>query len=363
MIISKTDETNINIAFVVTSLSNKGPIIVIKDIIENLPVNWEITIYYFDDIIEVDFPNHVTLTKITNFRTKIDLSIHDIVHSHLLRADIFCFMNRKSINTHVVTLHSDILKDLRMSHGTFVGSLSGLFWKYILSYADHVVFLTKLQLEQHTNLKHHSVIYNGRPTAPADIRSNDYLLNIKSLNKDCIILGACANVVKRKGFDQIIDLMTRADAQQYLFVLVGDGPELENLKQYSHDKRVSSRCFFIEKTQNVQQYLVLFDIFVMTSHSEGMPLALLEAASCNLPIVCSSLPVINEIFTSNEISFYNYGDIDSLSKSIIFAINNSAMLAKNANYKFRHNYTDLIMSKKYKELYLALKNASYINKN
>ncbi|MGF7409756.1 glycosyltransferase family 4 protein [Providencia alcalifaciens] len=353
MIISKTNKT-INIAFVVTSLSNKGPIIVIKDIIKHLPLNWKITIYYFDNIIEVKFPKHINLVKVKNFRKKVDLSMYDIVHSHLLRADIFCFINRKSIKHHIITLHSDIIKDLHMSHGFFISSLVGLFWKYILNYADHVVFLTQLQRKQHKNVKNYSIIYNGRPIAPANIKSNEYLLSIKSLKKDYTILGACANIVKRKGFSQIIDLLARTDGQNYIFVLVGDGPELKNLKQYSNDKGVNSRCFFIDKTQNVQQYLILFDIFVMTSHSEGMPLALLEAASCNLPIVCSYLPVINEIFSPDEISFYNYGDLDSLSESVVFTINNSVKLAKNSHDRFKHNYTDVIMSNKYQNLYLSL---------
>lgn len=343
-----------NIAFIVTSLSNKGPIIVIKDIIEHLPLNWSITIYYFDNIVEVNFPKHINLIKVKNFRTKIDLSIHDVVHSHLLRADIFCFINRKSIKHHIITLHSDIIKDLHMSHGIFIGSLVGLFWKYILGYSDHIVFLTQLQRKQYKNIENYSIIYNGRPMAPANIKSNEYLLNIKSLKKGYTILGACANIVKRKGFTQIIDLLARADGQHYLFVLVGDGPELENLKQYSNYKGVNSRCFFIDKTKNVQQYLILFDVFVMTSHSEGMPLALLEAVSCNLPIVCSSLPVISEIFSPDEISFYNYGDLNSLSESVIFAINNSVTLAKNSHDRFKYNYTDIIMSNKYKNLYLSI---------
>ncbi|MBG2837010.1 MULTISPECIES: glycosyltransferase [Proteus] len=343
-----------NIAFVVTSLSNKGPIIVVKDIIEHLPIDWDITIYFFDEIIEINFPKRVQLIKITNFYSKVDLSKHDIIHSHLLRPDIFCLINRKTINKHVSTMHADIIRDLQISHGFLLGGIVGLIWSSILKYSDHVVFLTDLQKKKYSHIKKRSTIYNGRPIIKSDINVDDYLSNIKSKNSNYILLGACANIVKRKGFDQIMTLMSRDDGQQYLFTLVGNGPELDKLKQYAIDLGIQSRCIFIDKSLNVQKYLMLFDIFIMTSHSEGMPLALLEAAACGLPIVCTSLPVIQEIFTSDEVSFYECNNIDSLSKSINYAVNNSLSLSTNVKRKFLKEYTDKNMSQKYQNLYISL---------
>ncbi|HHG0471951.1 MULTISPECIES: glycosyltransferase family 4 protein [Gammaproteobacteria] len=343
-----------NIAFVVTSLSNKGPIIVIKDIIEHLPIDWNITIYFFDDIVEVKFSKKIKLVKVTNFYSKVNLSKYDIVHSHLLRADIFCLLNRKTINKHLSTMHADIIKDLQISHGYLLGGIVGSIWSYILKYSDHIVFLTNLQKKTYSHIKKCSIIYNGRPVIKNNINVDNYLSQIKSKNCNYILLGACANVVKRKGFDQIMTLMSRSDGKQYLFALVGNGPELDNLKQYAIDLKIQSRCIFIDKTLDVQKYLMLFDIFIMTSHSEGMPLALLEAAACGLPIVCSSLPVIQEIFNSNEVSFYECNNIDSLSESINYAIDNSLLLSNNVKRKFLEKYTDNIMSKKYQDLYISL---------
>ncbi|MEI4943995.1 glycosyltransferase family 4 protein [Aeromonas caviae] len=344
-----------NIAFVITSLSNKGPVIVIKDIISNLPKNWDVTIYYFDDINEVSFPSSVKLVKVRSFLSNFDLSSHDIVHSHLLRADIFCWYNKKNIKIHMSTIHADIATDLQISHGYFIGAIASLIWTYILKSAEHIVFLTNLQRDKYTKLKTNSVIHNGRPAFQGNVKPDEKIYKIKDEYSSYTMLGACANVVKRKGFDQVIDFLAREEGKYFIFVLVGDGPHLENIKKYAQDLGVYTRCFFVGKTTDVHTFLCMFDIFVMTSHSEGMPLALLEAASNKLPIVCSDLPVIKEIFYSDEVSFYNVGDINSLSNAIKIANANKTIFSSKVHNKFIQCYTDVVMSNRYQELYLKLK--------
>ena len=45
------------------------------------------------------------------------------------------------------------------------------------------------------------------------------------------------------------------------------------------------RVFFIEKTHNIEKYYQASDIFVMPSLREGLPNAMLEAMSCELPVI------------------------------------------------------------------------------
>ncbi|HIF9122707.1 TPA: glycosyltransferase family 4 protein [Photobacterium damselae] len=345
-----------NIAFVITSLANKGPVIVIKDIIDNLPASWDVSIFYFDEIKEINFSRKVNLIKIKSFYSRVNLKNYDIVHSHLLRPDLFCFINRLTIRRHISTLHSDMENDLKMSHGKIASVFMSYLWMNILSFSDKVVFLTNQQRKKYNCIKNSAVIYNGRPILAGDISIDEKILGIKKDNSKCIFLGACANIVKRKGFNQVIDLLSYKGGDRYFFILVGDGPELENLKRYAKNKKVYSRCIFVDKTYDVNKFLSTFDVFIMTSHSEGMPLSLLEAASHSLPIVCSSLDVVKEVFNNDEISFYNYGDIESLSVAVETAVNNSDILSKNVNLKFLKNYTDIVMSENYQKLYLNIVN-------
>lgn len=38
-----------------------------------------------------------------------------------------------------------------------------------------------------------------------------------------------------------------------------------------------------------------FDVYALCSHTEGYPLAFIEAAAAKLPVVCSDIPVFKSI--------------------------------------------------------------------
>jgi len=66
------------IAFILPSLANKGPIIVVRDIVDNLvanPIVQDIIIFYFDEKVELDFS---CKTKRISFKDKIDFDYFDV---------------------------------------------------------------------------------------------------------------------------------------------------------------------------------------------------------------------------------------------------------------------------------------------
>jgi glycosyltransferase involved in cell wall biosynthesis len=344
-----------DVAFVLPSLAKKGPIIVVQDIINNFPPGWLVTVYYFDDIIEVAFPPYVKLVNLKSFLSLVDLSRHDLVHSHLLRSDLFCSLNRRCINFLLTTVHSDIIHETQMSHGVILGYMYGTFWVNILRFSDQVVFLTDFQKNKFNFIKKSQTIYNGRPEY-SQLNyinvENKIMLDIISNNGGKKILGACANVLKRKGYNQVVDFLHDDIDSEYIFVLVGDGPDLGDLKNYSLEKGVLNKCYFINKTNDVNNFLRFFDIFIMTSYSEGMPLALLEAAAHKLPIVCSDIPVVQEIFSATEIFYYKLGNIESLASAIGNVKECGDEYSYNAYRKFKREFTSSTMSVNYQKLYL-----------
>ncbi len=89
----------LKLAYCVTALANKGPVIVIRDIVNNIADKCDVTIFYIDDIVEVEFPESVKLVKLNSVFQHYNFSDFDIVHSHLFRADLLCYRNRASIKS------------------------------------------------------------------------------------------------------------------------------------------------------------------------------------------------------------------------------------------------------------------------
>ena len=66
--------------------------------------------------------------------------------------------------------------------------------------------------------------------------------------------------------------------------------EVKRLAKPYQDKRI----FFVERTHDIEKYYQASDIFVMPSLREGLPNAMLEAMSCELPVILSKLEGVTE---------------------------------------------------------------------
>ena len=83
-------------------------------------------------------------------------------------------------------------------------------------------------------------------------------------------------------------------ARPLTLVLVGDGPERERLESLARGVSERLRVVFAG-TGRAEEWLPAFDVFAMSSDSEGLPVALLEAMACGLPAVVTAVGAIPEV--------------------------------------------------------------------
>lgn len=79
------------------------------------------------------------------------------------------------------------------------------------------------------------------------------------------------------------------------FLLVGDGPLIDELKTITSDECFNNRVVFTGWQSDISKYLSLSDVFVLPSLWEGMPLAILEAQSTGLPCLVSNISGNNSL--------------------------------------------------------------------
>lgn len=104
-------------------------------------------------------------------------------------------------------------------------------------------------------------------------------------------------LIKIKGLDFFIEALNILSKKtRYLKVLIiGDGEILEALSLQVEQHGLGDIVSFPGKTDNVLPYYQKSDVFVLPSVSEGMPLAMLEAMSCGLCCLGSSVGGIKEL--------------------------------------------------------------------
>lgn len=349
------------IAFILPSLSNKGPIIVAKDIIDNISKEHEIDVYYFDDINEISLD--CNLFRISIF-DKIDFDTYDVVHSHMLRPDFYIWFHKKQHkNTlFISTLHQNIYDNLKGNYNFFIAYIFEIIWLYLLLKQDIVVTLTNVMKEfylkkSNLNLK---TIYNGRNANISIIQNNSQSENVffEQIKRKYKVVGTHCLLTKRKGVHQIIKALIYLE--DYALVIIGDGKEMIELKKLSEQLNVADRCFFLGYRTDSISLINFFDVYVMSSYSEGFPLGLLEAGLSKLPIVCSDIPIFRELFTENEVCFFELDNITSLTNSIRKCYENREDLSIKIFEVINEKYSIERMVSSYSEIY-SLNKMSNIN--
>ncbi|MGR5134599.1 glycosyltransferase [Vibrio alfacsensis] len=86
-----------------------------------------------------------------------------------------------------------------------------------------------------------------------------------------------------------------------LLVIVGNGPDKEKLEmQVSQNEGLLGRVIFTGSKTNVRDYYGMFDVFVMSSIAEGIPMTLLESMSMGLPHLVTSVGGIKEVVRNDQ---------------------------------------------------------------
>jgi glycosyltransferase involved in cell wall biosynthesis len=83
-----------------------------------------------------------------------------------------------------------------------------------------------------------------------------------------------------------------ADAR---LVMIGDGPLRTELAQQANALDIARQVCFTGPVPRASQYLPAFDVFCLTSYTEGMPNVLMEAAAAGVPAVTTSCATISDV--------------------------------------------------------------------
>jgi glycosyltransferase involved in cell wall biosynthesis len=119
------------------------------------------------------------------------------------------------------------------------------------------------------------------------------------LSADDLVIGAVGRLVELKNHALLLRILP-ALSQQFTplkLVLVGAGPLEAQLKAESARLGVQAQVIFAGQRTDVNTLLHAFDVFAMPSLTEGLSIALLEAAAAQLPIVATAVGGNVEIVT------------------------------------------------------------------
>ncbi len=140
---------------------------------------------------------------------------------------------------------------------------------------------------------------NNIVNIPNGIQTNKYVYNPdirKKLREELqilpneLVVGHVGRFYKVKNHVFLIDVFVKIleISPHSKLILVGDGPLRSKTENYCRKKGILSSVLFLGNRDDVSSLLQAFDVFVLPSLFEGLPLSLIEAQSSSLPSVFSS---------------------------------------------------------------------------
>jgi len=72
-------------------------------------------------------------------------------------------------------------------------------------------------------------------------------------------------------------------------LFIGDGPARRELENLARERGVKDQILFAGRQRPVVPWMQALDLFLLPSHWEGQPLAMLQAISCGLPVIASAI--------------------------------------------------------------------------
>lgn len=143
-------------------------------------------------------------------------------------------------------------------------------------------------------------------------------------------------------------------------LLVGDGPDMPKVEALVQKLQLEKDVFCLGNQVSIIELLSISDIFLLTSEMESFGLAVLEAMSCEVPVVCYNVGGLPEIVEEGKSGhLVPFGDIEGMAeKSIALLQNKNKHLefSNNARLRVLQKFDSQIILGKYLNLYSYLIN-------
>lgn len=199
--------------------------------------------------------------------------------------------------------------------------------------------LEKFLIELGIPAKKITVIHNGVEPCEHVLEDKAKALRMElGIANDERVIGAIGRLVPIKDHRTFINsakLILEAELK-VRFVLVGDGHLRDDLEQQVRNLGIDRQFCFTGFREDANDLLDLFDVFVLTSIHEGIPIALLEAMSLGKPVVVTCVGGIPEVVKDHVNGMMvPSGDVKAFADACLRVLRDDVLRASLSEHAYR----------------------------
>ena len=229
-------------------------------------------------------------------RKLIDDFKPDVVHSHLVHANILCRTMRLSTN---------IPRLISSAHNTDEEG-----WTRFLAYrltdritdistnvSDEAVeaFIQKKAVRRGRMLTLHNGISTTDFVFSEQARS--YIRSELGVTEGQQLILAVGRLNEQKDYPNLLAAISHVSlkCRNVKLAIVGDGPQLNELKEYANSLGLNNKVDFLGIRTDIPSLMSAADVFTLSSAWEGFGLVVAEAMACNRVVVATDCGGVKEV--------------------------------------------------------------------
>jgi glycosyltransferase involved in cell wall biosynthesis len=285
----------------------------------------------------------------------------DIVHTHGYRCDVVdgAVARREGIPV-VSTCHGFIESNWRGRWQQWLQRRALRHFNAVVAVSSSIE--SKLEAAGVPKSRIHLV----RNAAPADIEylSRDDARRSLGIGNGQLI-GWVGRLSDEKGPDVALDAFARLDGSSARIVFIGSGRDGAQLRERAATLGIDDRVIWCGAVREAARLYRAFDAFLISSRTEGTPMALLEAIGAGVPIVATRVGGIPAVVDSSCACLVESEDVVALGRALSETLNNSnlaAQRAENARKRVAENFSVDGWLRAYDSVYYACVNGSARNR-
>ena len=321
----------------------------------------------FNNTLGLPIKRSASFTDVTNIlrmRKIILQNNYDIIHCHSTKAG---FVGRLAA---FVTRHPNVIYS---PHGFMFCDNRILMKRYLyLSMEKYLGYLTQKLIAvsgserdlaiQHNIVPNKKIITLYNSIDPSDFDDFNYVNRVpeKLKNGSEIILGTVGRLYYQKDPITLIKSFKIINDRfpNTKLVMVGDGPLEQACIKLIDKLGLKSKIDLAGYQKNSKAYYKMFDIFMLSSHYEGLPYALLEAMSMGIPSVGTNVVGIKDLINHGRTGYLaEEEDYKGLADAVITLLCNPRLMSdfsENAKKITRENFNFNNGIKEYQEFYSSI---------
>lgn len=232
-----------------------------------------------------------------------------------------------------------------------------------LRYMDYVVFVNKGAMNLHVASKigkRAQVIPNGI-TPLQHSKSFQLDKKVTEFCKGSYVVGSIGRLSAEKAYQQLIEAFSQfcEYCSNAKLLIIGEGKERALLEQIVSNCGIRDKVLLPGYFSEAWRYMYLLNVYTISSLTEGLPITLLEAMQCRIPIISTAVGGIPDVILDGKSGIlYKSGDKKALVQGLVKLYKDEAFCKKMVESAYNiaiKQYTCKSMTTQYIALYKNMK--------